>query len=179
MIYLFFLLNILRLFVYKVRYGRRYTSSLWERIHSKATLRCYQLGQFQLGKNIEISDYCDFLVFDKAKIIIGDHTYFNKFCMISCHSGVEIGKDCLFGPGVKIFDNDHLFTKDKGVSCSLKSSPISIGNHCWIASDVIILKGSKIGDNCVIGAGCVIKGDIPPYSLVKQQRELEIVPIKE
>lgn len=80
--------------------------------------------------------------------------------MISCHSGVEIGKDCLFGPGVKIFDNDHLFTKDKGVSCSLKSSPISIGNHCWIASDVIILKGSKIGDNCVIEVRDVLLREI-------------------
>lgn len=70
-----------------------------------------------------------------------------------------------------------MFTKDKGVSCLLKSSPISIGNHCWIASDMIILKGSKIGDNCVIGAGCVIKGDIPPNSLVKQRKVLEISPI--
>lgn len=179
MIYLFFLFNLLRLVVYKLRYGKRYSSHFMERIHIKATLKCYQQGQFKLGKNIEISDYCDFLSFDKAIVEIGDHTYFNKFCMISSHLGVKIGRNCLFGPGVKIFDNDHQFSRDEGVSCSLSSKPICIGNHCWIASDVIILKGSKIGDNCVIGAGCVIKGDIPPYSLVKQQRELEIVPIKE
>lgn len=178
MIYWLLLLNVFRLIGYKIKYRERYKSHLIERIHHSATLRCYQQGRFLLGKNVEISNYCDFLVFDKAKIEIGDHTYFNKFCMISSHVGVKIGDGCLFGPGVKIFDNDHQFTKDKGVSCSLNSSPVNIGSHCWIASDVIILKGSKIGDNCVIGAGCVIKGDIPSYSLVKSQKNLEIVPIR-
>lgn len=179
MIYWFLLLNVFRLIGYKIRYGKRYKSHYIERIHHTATLKCYQQGRFDIKKNVEISDYCDFLVFDKAKIEIGDHTYFNKFCMISSHAGVKIGSGCLFGPGVKIFDNNHQFSKDNGVSCSLNSAPIVIGNHCWIASNVVILKGSKIGDNCIIGAGCVIKGDIPSCSLVRQQNTLDIRSIKD
>ena len=44
---------------------------------------------------------------------------------------------------------------------------IRIGNNCWIASNAVILKGAEIGDNCVIGAGCVVKGVIPSGSIVR------------
>ena len=36
-----------------------------------------------------------------------------------------------------------------------------MGRSCWIASDVVLLKGADIGDNCVIGAGSVVTKDIP------------------
>ena len=44
---------------------------------------------------------------------------------------------------------------------------IIIGNNCWIASNVVILKGTKIGNNCVIGAGCIVSGIIPDNSIVR------------
>ena len=42
-----------------------------------------------------------------------------------------------------------------------------------------ILKGAKIGDNCVVGAGCVVKGEIPTASIVLQRQELKTVPIED
>lgn len=42
-----------------------------------------------------------------------------------------------------------------------------IGNHCWIGSNVTILKETHIGDNCVIGAGLVISGKIKDGTLKK------------
>ena len=56
---------------------------------------------------------------------------------------------------------------------------MSIGNRCWIGSNAVILKGAKIGDNCVIGAGCIVDTEIPPYSIVTQHRELEIKAMRE
>ena len=68
----------------------------------------------------------------------------------------------------------HMFTSNEGVLPLHKSSPIKIGKKCWISSDVIILKGVSIGDNCVIGAGCIIKDDIPSKSIVTLQNNLKI-----
>ena len=36
------------------------------------------------------------------------------------------------------------------------------------------MRGTHIGDNCVIGAGCVLRGDIPANSVVTQERKTEI-----
>lgn len=54
------------------------------------------------------------------------------------------------------------------------SSEISIGDNCWIASNVVILKGVNIGNNVVIGAGCVIYKDIPDHTIVINKQELSV-----
>lgn len=41
------------------------------------------------------------------------------------------------------------------------SGKVSIGNTVYIATDVMILKGSTIGDNVIIGARSLVTGDIP------------------
>lgn len=73
----------------------------------------------------------------------------------------------MFGPGVKIFDNNHRFIKSEGVRSDLNIGNINIGDNCWIASDVIILKGADIGNNCVIGAGCIVDRKIPDNTIVR------------
>ncbi len=42
-----------------------------------------------------------------------------------------------------------------------------------------ILKGVTIGDNCVIGAGCVIYKDVPANSIVinVQNQETKTIPV--
>lgn len=116
---------------------------------------------------------------ENGKLTIGDNVYFNEDGMISCKSSIEIGNGCKFGPNVKIFDNNHKFNAENGVSSEFKASPILIGKNCWIGSNAVILKGTTIGDNCVIGAGCVVSGNIPERSIVTQNRTLKIEPIRE
>lgn len=111
---------------------------------------------------------------ENAKLYIGENVYFNEGGMISCKGRITIGDGCMFGPNVKIFDNNHQFNANHGVSNKYKYDEIIIGEHCWIASNVVILKGTKIGKNCVIGAGCVVSGEIPDASIVTQGRDLLI-----
>lgn len=47
-----------------------------------------------------------------------------------------------------------------------KTSPIHIGNHCWIGCNCIVLKGVTIGDGAVVAAGSVVTKNIPPNTLV-------------
>ena len=71
----------------------------------------------------------------------------------------------------------YKFAKNSGVSPELKTGSVIIGNKCWIASNVILLKGANIGDYSVIGAGCVINSRIPKNSLVRNISELSIKPV--
>ena len=114
-----------------------------------------------------------------ACLTVGERTYFNEGSMISCLEAVSIGRGCRFGPNVRIFDNDHRFSAKHGVSQEHITAPVTIGAHCWLGANVTVLRGTQIGDNCVIGAGCVVKGSIPAGSLVTQLRELNIRPIRD
>lgn len=153
-----------------MRYGRRYVSSFFQRIHPGCRIRLFNKGKVYVGKNCEFESGCDIQVHADAFLSIGEETYMNHYCIISAQKSIIIGSHCMLGPSVKIFDNDHEFSREEGVKTSLTKESIVIGNNCWLASNVVVLKGSKIGNNCVIGAGCIISGDIPDGSLVKLQR---------
>lgn len=131
------------------------------------------------GRHV-ISDGRFTVVTGKNSILeIGDSVYFNENVMISCQKKVTVGAGSLFGPGVKIFDNNHCFSRENGVSREIDCGEIRIGKNCWVASNAVILKGADIGDNCVIGAGCIVKGKIPDGSIVTVNQELKIRQIED
>lgn len=165
--------NGFRFLFMKALYGKRFNSYLFQRISPYCSIQLFGKGKIHIGKNIACSADCDFKVLSTGELSIGEGCYFNRFCMISAHEKVTIGSGCMFGPGVKIFDNNHKHTPENGVSYQLTTKPIEIGNNCWIASDVIILKGAKIGDNCVIGAQCIVHGEIPAGSVIRKKSEYE------
>lgn len=43
---------------------------------------------------------------------------------------------------------------------------VRIGDWSFLGAGCIVLPGSTIGKYCIIGAGAVVKGDIPDYSVV-------------
>ena len=42
---------------------------------------------------------------------------------------------------------------------------VSIEDNVWIGEKSIILKGTKIGANSIIGAGSVVSGEVPPNTI--------------
>ena len=43
---------------------------------------------------------------------------------------------------------------------------IYIGTNCFIGNRAIIMPGTKIGNNVIVGAGAVVRGEIPDNSIV-------------
>lgn len=110
-------------------------------------------------------------------LTIGNNVSFNRNCILICRKEIAIGDNVIFGPGVTIYDHDHIFT-DEGIQPGYKLGSVIIEKGCWVAANVTILRNTHIGEGCVIGAGAVVKGDIPPHSLVTSDRKMNIVPIE-
>lgn len=110
----------------------------------------------------------DITVVDSAVVEVGDGAYLGPRCMLSAHSAITIGPQCLVGPDVKIFDNNHKVLKDDGVQRGAHlSAPVSIGTNVWIGANVVVLKGVTIGDGAVIGAGCIVREDVLPGAVLR------------
>jgi len=108
----------------------------------------------------------DYGIFTK----MGNNCYanFNFTCVDCCP--VTIGDNVFFGPNVSILTPIHplrwqdrnLYTKPDGSKTDKEyAKPITIGDNCWIAGNVVICGGVTIGQGCVIGAGSVVTRDIP------------------
>ena len=134
-------------------------------------------GTFKLGSNVSTQKRVTFSVVG-GTLNIGDNTSFNRNDIIVCHNTITIGKQCAFGPNVVIYDHDHIYGKNGIEVNQFNTAPITIEDKCWIGANVTILRGTKIGAGSVIGAGAIIKGTIPPGSIVKSNRELIIKPIE-
>ena len=170
--------NVMRICLLKLRFGSRASVHWIQRISPSCALHLYEKGHLYIGRNCQFEAGCDLQVHGTGRLTIGQRVYMNRYCMVSVHGLVEIGDHCIFGPGVKIFDNNHRFTKSDGASPSIDAGSIKIGKNCWIASNAIILKGAEIGNNCVIRAGCIIKDTIPAGSLVRPNCNHIIEPIR-
>lgn len=171
------LFNLIKLNVLRLFRCRKLRVSHVELLGHQMCFRLKRNATVSLGERLVSDGHGTILVDENAELQIGNRVYFNEDLMISVKNSVTIGEGCRFGPGVKIFDNDHVFDAENGVSDRHVSAPITIGNHCWIAANVVILKGTQIGNNCVIGAGAVVHGTIPDGSLVTATRELVVRPI--
>lgn len=83
---------------------------------------------------------------------------------------INIGRDVLIGGNCKIIDNDfHPLAASKRnpqKPKDIKKRPINIGDGCFIGANSIILKGTTLGKNCVVGAGSVVSGIWPDKSII-------------
>lgn len=109
-----------------------------------------------------------------AMLTIGDRTSINVGTMIICHDKIEIGEDTQIGPYCHILDHDHAYKTIEDLdSQKFNTAPVYIGNHVWIGANCVILRGSVIGDHCVVAAGTVVKGTYEANSLIYTKREIK------
>ena len=112
----------------------------------------------------------------ERELTIGDHCWIGPHCLIDASGGVEIGE------GVQISSLNAVLSHSSHVSIRLLGrqfistptpqrtgfirDPVVNGAFSFVGSGAIILPGTKIGKGCVIGAGSVVRGEIPDHSVV-------------
>jgi carbonic anhydrase/acetyltransferase-like protein (isoleucine patch superfamily) len=80
---------------------------------------------------------------------------------------ITIGSGCDIAAFVTISTADS-HKRCLGLSETIERKPIHIGQRTFIGTGAVILGGCTIGDDCVIGAGVVLKNAcIPPGSRVR------------
>ena len=127
-----------------------------------------------IGKGLRITNST--INYRSGELSIGDDFYMNRNSSINCHYKITIGKSCLIGENVHIYDHNHIYKElNKSISSQgFKGKSVCIGDYCWIGTGVTILGGVTIGDNVIIGANCLIVHDIPAGSVVKNNQQLII-----
>ena len=100
--------------------------------------------------NINVSE-------DYNSIEIGDDNHFCGSINIASMEGktILIGSHCLFSAEIEIRNGDsHSIYNDSGRINNSKS--IIIGDKVWVGQRAMILKGSKIGHNSVVGCASIV-----------------------
>lgn len=135
-------------------------------------------GYIQVGDNCRIEGR---LICHRknSRIIIGSRTSIGGGAVVEALNQVVIGDDCLLSHHVTIQDhNSHpvewKYRKDDVLNwiagrkdwTHVRQADVIIGPKCWIGTRAIILKGVKLGEGSVVGAGAVVTKSFLPYSLI-------------
>lgn len=158
------LVSRVREYLNEVRLGANHQ----EKIIQDGTWNVFQIddkASFIVGPNVICRNFENFRV-PSGKLILHDGVFINNSCSFNCMERIEIGAGTMMGEGVRFYDHDHVYTAEKIEKWQWTTAPIRVGRDCWIGSNVTILKGVTIGDNTIIGAGCLVRNDIPANSVV-------------
>ena len=100
---------------------------------------------------------------DNSSVKIGKNFSLQNSCEIITRPeknlSLTIGDDCQFGSKIIIRATDgHKIINLEDETVLNKGKDVVIGNHCWVASNVKILKGSTIASGSVVGMSSVVAG---------------------
>lgn len=96
-----------------------------------------------------------------------------KFDSVAYAKHIEIGENTIISGNVLFLVHDYSIGTAIRSVCPVTQGAlphfikgIKVGNNCFIGIRSIILPGTTIGDNTIIGAGSVVKGNIPSGVIV-------------
>lgn len=105
-----------------------------------------------------------------ARIVLGDRAWLNGAVVASRSRPVVIGAGTIFAGNVVVIDSDHhkLWPPEERMTFTTtdEDRAVAIGENCWLGLNVIVLKGTILGDNVVVGAGSVVAGEFPPNCVI-------------
>lgn len=93
---------------------------------------------------------------------VGDQVSLGR-CEIALHDKVSIGRCAVINDGVVLLTASHGLSDPH---FKHKKKPIVIGEYAWVATNAIILPGVTIGRGAVVGAGAVVRENVPDNAVV-------------
>jgi len=149
-------------------------------------------GRIRLGGGVVIDDNCvlDAKGESDEGIMIGDGVILGRNTIVSCKGGsIEIGDNSNISANCMLISESSLSIGSKVLVAGMcyviaggnhgiertdipiiaqpmvSKGGVRIEDNCWLGANVTILDGVTVGKDSVIGAGSVVMGDIPEFSI--------------
>ncbi len=109
-----------------------------------------------------------------CKVTVGEHTWFTGPPSFSGSGAVEIGRWCAIGEELRVITSDHEtrgatmhlgLLNDLGIDHRSTADQVLVGHACWVGDRVTLLRSAKIGIGAVVGAGSVVRDEIPDFAI--------------
>ena len=126
------------------------------------------------GKNITIGNFATLICSSDKNIDLATwqtdklngELQIGKYVLISPGTSIRVAKKVIIDDSVMIASDVTITDSDwHGIydrtDYVAKPLPVKIAKNVWIGERSIILKGTEIGENSIIGAGSVVSGKVP------------------
>ena len=98
------------------------------------------------------------------KVSIGDHSWIGDEVVLYSLGEIEIGSNTVISQKSYLCTGSHDYTKE---TFDIFAKKITVGNGCWLATDVFVAPGITIGDGVVVGARSSVFKELKPNWIYK------------
>ena len=102
-------------------------------------------------------------------VVIGTNSQINSGCVIYTGNGVTIGANVLIAANCTFAPTNHEYRRRDMLIMEQRFRPskggIVIEDDVWIGANVVLLDGAILRRGCVIGAGSLVRGEVPEYAI--------------
>lgn len=136
--------------------------------HSRAEcyLRVRDGGTLTVTGNVCMMYNSTLEVHKNASLSIGS-CLFQSGAVIICAYKMSLGEECIYARMSYVSDSDHhRVLNEEGETRNYPRETV-LGNNVWIGVKGTVLKGARIADGCVVGAGGIVGGKIKEHALMK------------
>ncbi|WP_419870118.1 DapH/DapD/GlmU-related protein [Chryseobacterium sp. CT-SW4] len=121
-----------------------------------------------IGKNVRIYPHLRIETHEKGKIIIEDNVAIGQNVHITSASNLYIGENSTILANTFITNIDHEYEE---IGKHILNQPIiiketKIGENCFIGIGVAIQAGTILGKQCIVGSNSVVRGIFPDYCVI-------------
>lgn len=96
------------------------------------------------------------------KLSIGDWSWIGDDAVLYCLGDISIGDNVVISQRSYICTGSHDYSLP---AFNIYSKPIQIESEVWIATDVYVAPGVRIGQGSVVGARSSVFNDLPPMAI--------------
>ena len=106
---------------------------------------------------------------DPSRLLIGHRVSINEHNNIRAGGcTIEIGDDTLVSQMVSIIGRNHSTARGQSIRSQrwAVGGGVIVGRDVWLCAGAVLLPGADVGDGAIVAAGAVVRGFVPPYSIV-------------
>lgn len=132
----------------------------------------------QIGNDVLIARDC-IIQAKCAPVTIGDRCTIGSQCQLSSAGGISLGKSvglagqCYIGGGRYEYDDKDVPILDQLLYSKGK---VIIEDDAWVGAGAIVQDGVRIGKGSVVGAGAIVREDLPEYTVVTPHQKFIMLP---
>ena len=145
--------------------GRRFRAGSRFRVFGRLSVR--GAGEVVFGDNVATWGRVNAWTYSAdARIIAGDNVMMSG-TRFACARAIRVGRDSILADA-SIYDTDFHSTRAdrRSPDAPIRIAEVEIGENVWVAAGAILLPGTTIGDNSVVGAAAVCMRSFPANKVI-------------
>lgn len=103
-------------------------------------------------------------------VVIGPDCVINSGCVLYTGNGIRIGQGVAIAANCTLAPVNHEYRQRNAAIRAQGFRPskggIVIEDDVWIGVNCVVLDGAVLRQGCVVGAGSLVRGEVPAYAVV-------------